>query len=94
MGMSTPYTVAASGNYGPVPAGGGYVIISGISIGETAGSAGTITLREGTSGGKIIGRINLAANGSTSFVELPHIRCQGQLYIVVTGTLTGAVYFR
>jgi hypothetical protein len=94
MGMSSAFPITVSGNYGPVPADGGYVIIAGVSVGETAGSTASITLREGTVTGKVIGRFNFTANGSTSFGELPHVRCQGQLYVVVVGAISGAIYFK
>jgi hypothetical protein len=96
MSMSTPYTVTASGVYGPVPAAGGYVRISGISLRETSGSAGaTIVFHEGgVVGGRIIGSFQLAQGTSFGPDHMPDVRCQGQLYIAITGAVEGAVYLR
>jgi len=94
MGMSTPFPVTVSGLVGPVPAAGGYVIVVGVSVRETSGAAASIELREGSATGKVLGGINLASSGSNAFAELPSIRCNGQLYCLIVGAISGAVYFR
>ena len=100
MSTSTPFTVptnvAASGAVGPATPTG-WVILAGLSIAETAGTATGIEIRDQRSAtGNVVAAFNVAANASTPLGELPNVNVPGGIYVKVVGagTLVGSVYIR
>jgi hypothetical protein len=76
--------------YGPI----GINIISGASIAETGGSTASVVFKEGASTGRILGQLNFAANASNPSPDFPEVICNGQVYLLITGTVAGAIYLR
>ena len=99
--QSAPYTCpatsGASAAVGPNPTSTGYVYLSGVSLGETAGTATRVEIRDQQSAtGNVVAVINLAANGSSPYGYLPNIRVAGGIYVklVGAGTVAGSVFLR
>lgn len=65
----------------------------GISVRETAGAAAIVTVREGSSSGEVLGNYGLAALGSVDFCFPEAVRCDGDLVVVVTGTVVGSLRY-
>lgn len=67
----------------------------GFTVRETAGAAATVTIREGSSSGDILDTVGLAANESSSdlYPIGSGVRCDGDLVVVVTGTVVGSLRY-
>jgi hypothetical protein len=98
--LSTPYAVpaniAASAAVGPATPTG-WAVLSGVSVAETAGTATRIEIRDQQSAtGNVCCTIQIPANGSTPFAELPNVRIAGGAYVKVigAGTLVGSIFLR
>lgn len=89
---SKPFPFTVSAQVGPLPVTSG-VLVTGISAACT--TAATITLHSGgVSSGPVVAAFALGANLGLTPGCLPHIYVDGGLYIVVTGTVSGAVYIQ
>jgi hypothetical protein len=94
--FAVPTNVAASAAVGPA-APTGWVVLSGVSIAETAGTATRIEIRDGQSAtGNIVAAFNLAGNASLNPGEMSNVNVPGGIYVKVigAGTLIGSVYIR
>lgn len=81
---------ASSGLFGPNPgsgATGGFVDISGLVGIETGGSAAVqVVVRQGSATGKILATMSLTASGNDTKSFAHAVRCNGQMYAVITGS--------
>ncbi len=66
----------------------------GFNARETAGAAAIVIIREGSSGGEILDSIGLAALESKHILYPEPIRCDGDVHVTVTGTVTGSVRYQ
>lgn len=94
MEAAVPYPFTTSGTVGPQNANG-YVWVHGFSARETGGTNGvTVTFRENTSSGKIVGEFSLSASAGLGNGILPKFKVNGQVYITVggSGTVSAVLY--
>lgn len=88
---------ASSGAFGPNPSTtpGGFVDIAGLVGLETGGSSTVqVVIRQATSTGKVLATLSLAAAGADTKTFNHPVRCNGQMYAVITGsgTLAGSAH--
>lgn len=66
----------------------------GFHVRETAGAAAIVIIRETSSTGEILDSIGLAALESKHVLYPEPIRCDGDIHVTVTGTVTGHVRYQ
>lgn len=65
----------------------------GFSVRETAGATAVVEVHEGSGSGDVLDTIALAANESTRELYPEGIQCNGDLCVVVTGTVVGSLRY-